>query len=209
MPYLAVNTISMKQLILIFFALILTMPALAQNTPQGVYYVDQAQSWLSNLNTAKARFQQIDYQGNVLTGTFYINRPGRLRFEYDAPVQDYIVADGYQIHFYDGQSGQVNSGPIGMTLADFILRDGNRFDDKVDVKSVRERGDKVEITLSQKDEPGMGELILKFSQNPFRLQSWEIIDAQGLTTNIILSDLDRTARLDPALFRMRNLNLNE
>lgn len=199
----------MKQFFILCVALFLSFPAFAQNTPESARYVQQAQNWLSNLTTATARFQQIDYQGHVLTGTFYINRPGRLRFEYDAPIRDYIVADGVQIHFYDGTSGQVNSGPIGMTMADFILRDGDSFDEQIDIKSVRERDERVEITLGQKDEPGMGELILKFTKQPFTLTSWEIIDAQGLTTDIILSNLDRTARIDPALFRMRNLNLNQ
>ena len=197
----------MKHILIFILALTLSLPAVAQTSNQ--VYLDQAQAWLSNLKTAKARFQQIDYQGKTLNGTFYINRPGRLRFEYDAPIKDYIVADGYQIHFYDGVSGQVNSGPIGSTMADFILREGNRFDDKVNVESVRERSGIIQIALSQKNQPGMGELILHFSKQPFTLKSWQIIDAQGLTTDIVLSDLDRVTNLSPTLFRMKNLNLNE
>ena len=77
------------------------------------------------------------------------------------------------------------------------------------MNSVRDRGDTVEIALSQKNQPGMGELIMKFSKQPFTLKSWEIIDAQGLSTDIVLTDLQRVGSLDPTLFRMRNLNLNE
>ena len=198
----------MKHIFIFIIALLIAAPSIAQVGEDNVY-VNQAQNWLTDLKIAKSRFQQTDYQGNVLSGTFYINRPGRLRFEYDAPIKDFIVADGYQIHFYDGTSEQVNSGPIGATLADFILRDGNRFDEKVDVNSVRDRGDTVEIALSQKNQPGMGELIMKFSKQPFTLKSWEIIDAQGLSTDIVLTDLQRVGSLDPTLFRMRNLNLNE
>tara|TARA_B100001750_G_C15515930_1_gene607209 strand:- start:53 stop:658 length:606 start_codon:yes stop_codon:yes gene_type:complete len=201
----------MKHIFICILAFMIAIPAIAQTdgSMSDTAYVQQAQNWLSGLKIAKARFRQTDYQGNVLHGNFYINRPGRLRFEYDAPVKDYIVADGVQIHFYDGTSGQVNSGPIGATLADFILRDGNRFDEKVNVNSVKKRNGLVEISLSQKNQPGMGDLILKFSENPFTLHSWDIIDAQGLTTNIALSNLQRVDRLDPTLFTMRNLNLNE
>ena len=197
----------MKHFFIFILSFFFIAPAMAQTG--NAVYLQQAQNWLSNLKTAKARFQQVDYQGNTLNGTFYINRPGRLRFEYDDPVKDYIVADGYLIHFYDGSSGQTNSGPIGSTLADFILRDGNRFDEKVNVESIRERDGMVQIALSQKDQPGMGELILNFAKNPFTLKSWQIIDAQGLTTNIVLSDLQNVATLPPTLFQMRNLNLNE
>ena len=197
----------MKHFFIFILSFFFIAPAMAQTG--NAVYLQQAQNWLSNLKTAKARFQQVDYQGNTLNGTFYINRPGRLRFEYDDPVKDYIVADGYLIHFYDGSSGQTNSGPIGSTLADFILRDGNRFDEKVNVESIRERDGMVQIALSQKDQPGMGELILNFAKNPFTLKSWQIIDAQGLTTNIVLSDLQNVATLPTTLFQMRNLNLNE
>lgn len=182
---------------------------MASATTQRDAYLSQAKSWLSNLDTAKARFEQIDYQGQSMRGTFYINRPGKLRFEYDTPIKDYIVADGYLIHFYDETSGQVNSGPIGSTLADFILRDGGGFDDKVTVKSVRERNDMVNITVSQTDQPGMGELVLNFSKQPFELKSWRIIDVQGLTTDVILSNFDRSAKLSPSLFVMKNRNLNK
>lgn len=197
----------MKNIIFVF-ALIFTSTLVQAASPNEVY-LNQAKSWLSNLKTAKARFEQIDYQGQSMRGTFYINRPGKLRFEYDAPIKDYIVADGYLIHFYDGSSGQVNSGPIGSTLADFILRDGGGFDDKVTVKSVRERNDMINITIAQTDQPGMGELILNFSKQPFELKSWRIIDVQGLTTDVILSNFDRSITLEPSLFVMKNRELNK
>ena len=173
-------------------------------------YVVQAQNWLDNLKTAQSRFEQIDYQGNVMRGTFYINRTGRLRFEYDAPTQDYIVADGVQIHFYDGDSGQVNSAPIGSTLADFILREGKRFNDNVSIKSVNARANgMVDITVEQADQPGSGELTLNFSDNPFSLKSWQIMDAQGLTTTIVLQNFERDIKISPNLFTINNRNLNQ
>src|SRR5690606_17515821 len=124
-----------------------------------------------------------------LGGTFYINRPGRLRCEYDRPITDHIVADGTMSYLYDGDSKQASSAPIGMTLADFILRPDIRMDKTVKVESVRERDGMVEIALSQRDQPGTGQLILSFSKSPFALKNWRIIDAQGLTTDIILSNL--------------------
>lgn len=179
--------------------------SLAQNPS-----VVQAQNWLDNLKTAKSRFEQIDYQGNVMRGTFYINRPGRLRFEYDAPTKDYIVADGVQIHFFDGDSQQVNSAPIGSTLADFILRDGRRFDESVNVKSVNTRANgMIDITVEQVDQPGSGELTLNFSNNPFVLKSWQIKDAQGLITTMVLQNFDRDTKISPSLFTMNNRNLNQ
>ena len=196
----------MKKILLLVVTLLFSTISVANAATDA--RVQQAQNWLDSLKIAKARFEQIDYQGNVMRGTFYINRPGRLRFEYDAPIKDYIVADGVQIHFYDGESGQTNSAPIGSTLADFILRDGRRFEKDVKVESVTEKGDMVNIAVTQANEPGMGQLILNFSKSPFELKSWQIIDAQGLTTTLVLHDFDRNATVPPSLFRMNNRNLN-
>lgn len=173
-------------------------------------YVAQAQKWLQNFDTATAKFEQIDYQGQSTYGTFYLDRPGKLRFEYDAPIADYIVADGYLIHFYDGESDQVNSAPIGSTLADFILRDDITFDDKIIVDDVHDTGDNVLITLSQADQQGMGQIILNFDKTPFALAAWRIIDAQGFTTDMVLSDMQRDIALSPSLFTInQNRDLNE
>lgn len=197
----------MKKLYLIVLSLIVSTSSYAATNDMRL---KQAEAWFAGLNSAQSKFQQIDYQGNVMRGQFYIDRPGRLRFEYDEPIKDFIVADGVQIHFYDGESDQYNSAPIGMTLADFILRDDLLFSDKkINVKSVRNIDDMVNITITQTEEPGTGELILKFTSKPFALKSWDIVDAQGLTTSIVLNNLDRTTKIPASLFNVNNRNLNE
>lgn len=197
----------MKILFTILLGFALTTSAFAANDDESL---KQAEAWFAGLNTAQSKFQQIDYQGNVMRGQFYIDRPGRLRFQYDAPTKDFIVADGVQIHFYDGEADQYNSAPIGMTLADFILRDDLSFmDEKINVESVVKDKDMVNITITQADEPGMGELILKFTSQPFALKSWDIIDAQGLKTSIVLNNLNRNTKIPASLFKVDNRNLNE
>ena len=189
----------MKKLFLALSLLVLTATAVMAATPNDKY-VGMAEQWLSNLKMAQADFRQIDYQGRELRGKFYISRPGRLRFEYLPPIEDHIIADGTFIYFHDGETNQANSAPIGATLADFILRDDVNMDGKMKVESVRERDGLVQIAISQADQPGTGQLILNFTKSPFELKSWRIIDAQGLTTDIILSNFERKEHLDPRLF---------
>ena len=198
--------LDMKYLIFAFAFLIMAPAASAMvDNP----YVAQAQNWLRNLDSAQSRFEQVAHNGTSMRGTFYIDRPGRLRFEYDAPTRDFIVADGFQIHFYDAEADQYNSAPIGQTLADFILRDKVDFKNDVTIETVTESQDHVHITLYQTDQQGMGTLTLNFSKTPFALQSWDIVDAQGLRTSVILRDFDRTAKINPSIFTVDNRNLNE
>jgi outer membrane lipoprotein-sorting protein len=200
------DNIFMKHIFVFLLALIFATPAYAMvDNP----YVTQAQNWLRNLDSAQSRFEQVAHNGTSMRGTFYIDRPGRLRFEYDAPTRDFIVADGFQIHFYDAEADQYNSAPIGQTLADFILRDKVDFKKDVTIESVMESQDHVHITVFQTDQEGMGTLTLNFSKAPFALQSWDIVDAQGLRTSVILRDFDRTATINPSIFTVDNRNLNE
>jgi outer membrane lipoprotein-sorting protein len=191
-----------------YILLLLTLCFMAHPVVADDSYAKKAQSWLNEMETATARFKQINHYGESVSGIFYLKKPGRLRFEYDAPVKDYIIADGYLIHFYDGESGQVNSGPIGSTLADFIVSDNVTFDDVVTIDDISETNQSILLTLSQKDKPGMGQLILNFNKDPFTLNGWRIIDAQGLTTDMMLSGLQKDVKLDASLFKMNNRNLN-
>lgn len=160
----------------------------------------QAESWLRTLKTAQARFMQRAPDGSTLHGDFYISRPGRLRFQYDKPVTDFIVADGTFLFFYDGAQNQMSNAPIGTTLADFLLRKDPRLDGDLIAKNVRERDGLISMTVTQAADPSAGQLTLNFTKDPFNLKSWTIIDAQGLTTDIVLTNLRLGVPVDPALF---------
>lgn len=162
--------------------------------------VAQAETWLQNLKTSQARFTQKGYDGTVLQGNFYISRPGRLRFEYDPPVADLVVADGLMLYFYDAQQKQASSAPIGTTLADFLLRKNARLDGDLKVMNVRSRNGMTSMVVTQVNDPSAGQLQLNFIETPFQLKSWQIIDAQGLTTDITLNNLVTGMALPPALF---------
>ena len=68
--------------------------------------ITQAESYFTGLKTVKSRFVQTSADGSQTRGTFYLNRPGKLRFEYDPPSKDFVVADGLFIYFYDGEMKQ-------------------------------------------------------------------------------------------------------
>ncbi len=181
-------------------------PAIAQNkeiiadisasSPE----VHNAESWLQSLTTAKARFLLTAADGTQQIGTFYLDRPGRLRFEYDPPAKDFIVADGVLIYFYDAQLGEQSNAPIGQTLADFLLRRDIGFTHDVRIEKVMRGGGLLQITLVQKEDPGAGSMTLGFSENPFQLKKWRVIDAQGQTVEVELFQLQSGIELDPKLF---------
>lgn len=162
--------------------------------------VQKAQEYLQTLSTAQARFLQTAQDGSQVLGTFYLNRPGKLRFEYDPPVQDFVVADGAFIFFYDGQMKEQSNAPIGQTLADFLLRRDLRLDGDIKVSNVASNGGLLQITLVQAEDPGAGSLTLGFEENPMKLKKWRVTDATGNITEIELFQMQTGIALAGDLF---------
>ncbi|NBX66310.1 MAG: outer membrane lipoprotein carrier protein LolA [Proteobacteria bacterium] len=187
----------MKKLIASLLLLVCLLPAVAVAKDARVI---KAEEWLKNLKTGQARFEQSGYDGTRLTGNFYISRPGRLRFEYDPPTKDFIVADGTFLHFYDATQKQMSSAPIGSTLADFLLRPDTRLEGDLKVINTRTRNGLVHITVAQSADPSAGQVDLRFTEEPFQLKSWRILDGQGLATEITLANLKTGVPLSSKLF---------
>lgn len=162
--------------------------------------IKTAEDYLNGLKTARARFVQTTHDGTQLVGTFYLQRPGKLRFQYDPPIEDFVVADGLFIYFYDSQLGEQTNAPIGQTLADFILRKDLKLRDDLTVRDIRHSGDLVQIEVVQTSDPDAGSLTLGFSQDPITLKKWRVVDAQGLITEVELFYLKTDIKMPSDLF---------
>jgi outer membrane lipoprotein-sorting protein len=148
--------------------------------------IKKAELSLENLKNARARFVQTTHDGTQLVGTFYLQRPGKLRFEYDAPIEDFVVADGVFIYFYDAELGEQTNAPIGQTLADFFLRKDFSLSGDITVQSVKKNGGLTQIMLTQTNDPQAGSMTLGFRDDPLTLAKWRVVDGQGLITEVEL-----------------------
>jgi outer membrane lipoprotein-sorting protein len=168
--------------------------------------LQRVEAYLNGLKTVAANFTQSAQLGDgsqgVVQGTFKLWRPGRLRIEYAAPSNDFIVADGSVIHQWDGQMQQASQMQIDGSLAGFLLRKNISFQgDDVTVIGVRHPNPgQMEIGLRSAKEPDAGVLTLVMNEVPLRLLGWRVLDAQGLETSILLSDVQSGAELKKADF---------
>lgn len=171
-------------------------PAAAQTAAADI---QNAEKYLRDLTTLKAEFTQTAYNGESLNGTFYLNRPGKLRFEYDE-IKDFIVADGLFIYFYDAELEEQVNAPIGQTLADFILRKDLSLQDKITVQKISRENELLEITIAEASDMAAGSVKLFFQEEPYTLKKWQITDAAGLTTEIKLNNIRTNVDLPARLF---------
>lgn len=184
-----------------------TAPApLAAPSPQDQADLKRVEAYLNGLKTVAANFTQSAQLGDgtqgVVQGTFKLWRPGRLRIDYAAPSNDFIVADGSVIHQWDGQMQQVSQMQIDGSIAGFLLRKNISFSgDDVTVIGVRHpTPETMEIGLRSAKEPEAGVLTLVMNEVPLRLLGWRVLDAQGLETSIKLTDVQSGAELKKADF---------
>lgn len=170
--------------------------------------VQQAEAYFSTLKTAQARFVQTATDGRQQRGTFYLSRPGKLRFQYDAPNNDFVVADGLFIYFYDAQLNQQTNAPISQTLADFLLRKELKMSGDLKVEKIMNAGGIVQIFVTQTESPEAGQLVLAFADNKkdgLELKKWRIIDAMGNITETELFNIQTGVKFnDKNLFVWRD-----
>lgn len=169
-------------------ALMVTLPAVAQPVSDTQAAIKEVESYLQNLRTMKARFIQTDATGKQTAGDFLLKRPGRMRFDYDAPVTDFIVADGRFIYYYDGQLKEQSNALISQSLADFFLREKLSLSGDIKVTDIVRAGELLTVTLVQAKDPSAGSLTLGFTQKPMTLKKWRVVDAQGAITEVELFD---------------------
>ncbi len=188
----------MKTLILCLALLLIPVIARAEDDTRKPEVI-KAEAYLKDLTTAKARFLQTAPDGTQLIGTFYLSRPGRLRFVYDNS-RDFVVADGFFIYFYDSQLKQQSNAPIGQTLADFLLRKNLRLKDDLKVTSVEHRNGLQLLTIVQTKDAAAGSLTLAFQDEPYQLKKWRVVDGSGAITEVELFQLEADIPLESKLF---------
>ncbi len=192
-----------KYLCFCVFAILAVLPihAHAQNVKEArAEDIERAEKYLQDMKTAQARFVQTTHDGTQLVGTFYLSRPGKLRFEYDPPIENFVVADGAFIYFYDADLEEQTNAPIQTTLANFFLRKDFSLSDDLIVKEAKEAAGLLQITVIQAEEPDAGSITFAFGTKPFELKKWRVIDGQGLITEVELFYLKTGVALDSSLF---------
>jgi outer membrane lipoprotein-sorting protein len=157
-------------------------------------------AYLNGIRTMTARFTQYSENGGLAEGQLYLERPGRMRFEYDPPSPILLVADGNFVIYFDKSLEQTSYLPIGSTPAWFLLRDNIRLGGDVSVIGYEHTPGAIRVTLVQTKEPDAGAVTLTFSDRPLELKQWSLVDAQGKRTTVALSDVKLGVPLDKKLF---------
>ncbi len=170
-------------------------------SPEDQADVERIETYLNDLKSISANFLQIDDQGGILRGTIAIQRPGKMRVNYDPPSKDFIVADGSNVHVWNDDLKEQTNVDEESSLANFILRKDVKLSGDVTVTKIQRFPAKLEVTLAESDDPAAGKLTLIFEDKPLKLRQWRVADGQGHTIGVNLENAQEGVTFPASDFR--------
>ncbi|MBL8585025.1 MAG: outer membrane lipoprotein carrier protein LolA [Rhizobiaceae bacterium] len=162
------------------------------------------------VRTMSGEFVQFGPRGDQTGGKFYIARPGKIRFNYDAPSGYKVISDGKSVVIDNAKLKTSDLYPLSKTPLKLLL------DDRIDlsggrVTSVKEEPDATTIQLADKSVFGNSRITMMFDPKSYDLRQWTITDAQGKDTTVMIFNVKQDVKIDPDLFVIdykRNRDLN-
>jgi outer membrane lipoprotein-sorting protein len=165
----------------------------------------QANRTLNAVTRLQGRFVQSSPDGTRASGMFYMQRPGRLRFEYDPPATLLIVADGSVVAMRDTALRTTERTPLRSTPLNLILSENVDLERNARIIRVSRSGPWMMVSARDRSGQTDGTITLQFYGPDAQLRSWDVIDATGARTRIALSDLTQPANFDRRLFRLEDV----
>jgi outer membrane lipoprotein-sorting protein len=165
--------------------------------------VDRISNYLSGMRQVVGRFVQVGPDGRKTTGDIFLQKPGKLRFEYDDPSPVQLIADGTSLVVRDRRLATQDLYPLGQTPLRFLLAD--KVDLLRDTNVVGVYSDDIFATVVIEERQTLGgkhKLMLMFDAKDLTLKQWTVTDPQGFDTTVAIYDLDMTKKPDPALFKI-------
>ncbi len=155
---------------------------------------------LNAVHTLEGSFVQIGPEGQVDQGRFYIDKPGRMRFEYAPPNPTLIVSDGKDVVVENTKLNTIDRYPLWETPLDLIL--GNDLDLRHNdaIVSVEHQEGRLVVNARSHSKRANGNITLVFSEPDLALRQWTVVDAQGLLTTVSVRDYKKDAAVNPSLF---------
>jgi outer membrane lipoprotein-sorting protein len=179
-------------------------PSAFQPTAQDRADLARVEAYLNSLHTLKAHFLQVAPNGGISEGTAWVERPGRMRFQYDPPAPFVLVAGHGLLVFRDLKLNQTSNlflsqTPLGILLADKVMLSGG-----VTVTGMARLPGQLQVSLVRTGKSSDGTLTLIFTDPPLALRQWTVIDAQRKETRVTLSNVELGGSFNQGLFDVGN-----
>ena len=180
------------------FVLGLALPALAEKIP-----LSELSRYLNRMTTATSEFTQVNADGSISTGTVYIQRPGRVRFEYNND-NTLVMASGGNVAVFDPKSGDAQQYPLSQTPLSIILDANVNLGRANMVTAHTESKNATVVTAQDPQNPQYGNIQMVFTGGPTQLRQWVVTDDSGQKTTVILGEMREGGSIPASKFSINN-----
>lgn len=172
--------------------------------------IESANRYFNSVKTMIANFSQVGANGKRVTGRLYIQKPGKMRFEYDPPAPLEIIADGKSVAIRNKKTAKQDLYFIGQTPLKFLLRGNINLAKDTKVIEVKASDREAMIRIVDKATfGGTSRIQLYFDPNTYALKRWIVRDAQGYQTQVVLANVDLRRKPPSNLFRINYERLDD
>lgn len=183
-------------------ALPVLTPAVAQAQGAGGSgaAAQQIADHFSSVRTMTGEFVQFGPKGEQTGGTFYIERPGKIRFNYNnSPIR--VISDGESVVINNRKLDTwdlypLSKTPLKLLLADRIDLGGGRL------QNVKQEPDMTTLVLGDKSIFGDSKITMMFDPKSYELKQWTITDAQKLDTTVMIFNVRSGVRFTDDMFKI-------
>lgn len=166
--------------------------------------IDRVAKAMTDTKTVQGRFTQVDPAGAPSSGAFYINRPGKVRFEYTSPEPIFIVSDGTTVSIEEPKRKAYDAIPLASTPLHLFLRSNIDLRKDGSVTDVTTSNGSHFVTLVDKTGEAEGKMVLQFRATDFELLGWRQIDGTGAETRVQLAGMKKNVSLKASLFVVKD-----
>jgi chaperone LolA len=186
--------------LLTLFFFVTSAPALEKDAQK----VQKIEDYLNNVHTLKASFVQTASNGSTSEGTMLVEKPNKIRMEYKEPTNVLIVGDGEHIIFNDKDLDQVTNIDYEDVPASLILANNIKIDGKqIKVSNYYEDNGSTVVTLRYPSKPEIAPITMTFTNSPFALRQWSIVDPQGIEVIVSLYDVETDVPIEASSFKFK------
>lgn len=173
----------------------------AQAAAQPVGTAQAIADHFSGVITMQGEFVQFGPRGEQSGGKFYIERPGKLRFNYNDPSPLRVIADGKSVAIGNVKLKTWDLYPLSKTPLSLLL--ASHIDLSADmVRGVKEEPDLTTIALGNNSVFGNSLITMMFDPKTYDLRQWTITDNQGKDTSVMIFNVRTGVQFDDRVFRI-------
>lgn len=174
--------------------------------PRQTELVNSVSTYFGGIENLAGAFVQTGADQKRMRGKFYVQRPGRFRFDYALPSKQVIVSDGSYLAIQDHDLNNEDRVELDQTPFRLLLRRDVDLVRDAKIIEVQEADDLIVLAMMDKSPDTPGTIRLFLSKSPaLELKEWVTTDAQGLDTRVQVSNLDKPKELDANLFKIQML----